>query len=93
MSLRLDNRNVSLCNDIEYFFHINNDRQLTINDFMKFFEEFRPGIRIGDQEEFIETVSSILDILVKYEYIEQLDVQYYHNPLSRAFVRKEQLNI
>ena len=46
VSLRLDNQNVSLCNDIEYFFHINNDPQLTINDFMKFFEGFRLGQRL-----------------------------------------------
>ncbi|MFL6397526.1 MAG: hypothetical protein ACJ706_10280, partial [Nitrososphaeraceae archaeon] len=75
------------------FFHINNNQELTINDFMKFFEGFRSGIRIGDQEKFIETVSSILDILVKYEYIEELDIQYDRDPLKRVFIRKEQLNI
>jgi hypothetical protein len=93
VSLRLDDRNIALCNDIEYFFHINNNHQLTINDFMKFFEEFRPGIRIGDREIFIETVSSILDILVKYEYIKEIDIPYDHDPLKRVFVRKEQLNM
>jgi hypothetical protein len=50
ISLKLEDRNIGLCNDIEYFFHINNNQQLTINDFMKFFEGFRSGIRIDDQE-------------------------------------------
>ena len=60
---------------------------------MKFFEGFRPGIRIDDREIFIETVSSILDILVKYEYIKEIDIPYDHDPLKRVFVRKEQLNM
>jgi hypothetical protein len=92
ISLKLEDRNIALCNDIEYFFHINSNEQLTINDFIKFFEGFRSGIRIGDREKFIETVSSILDILVKYEYIKELDIPYNHDPLKRVFVRNEKLN-
>jgi hypothetical protein len=92
ISLKLEDRNIGLCNDIEYFFHIKNNQQLTINDFMKFFEGFRSGIRIDDREIFIETVSSIFDILVKYEYIKELDVPYDRDPLRRVFVRNEKLN-
>jgi hypothetical protein len=93
VSLKLEGVNVSLCNDIEYFFHLNNNQRLTIKDFMKFFEEFRIGIRIDDPKKFIETVSSILDILVRYEYIKEITILDGHEPLKREFIRKEHLNI
>jgi hypothetical protein len=93
VSLKLEDGNVSLCNDIEYFFHLNNNQRLTIKDFMKFFEEFRIGIRIDDPKIFIQTVSSILDILVRYGYLIELEISEDHELLKRVFIRKEQLNI
>ena len=60
---------------------------------MKFFEGFRPWIRIRDPKIFIETVSSILDILVRHEYIKELNISDDHEPLKRVFIRKEKLDI
>ena len=36
--------NRGLCHDLEYFFHLDNNKEVTIDGFVKFYEKFRLGI-------------------------------------------------
>ncbi|MGA9169349.1 MAG: hypothetical protein WCF03_13080 [Nitrososphaeraceae archaeon] len=89
VSIKVGIGNVGLCRDIEYFFHCHNNEELTINDFLRFFKEFRIATQIVDLKLFSDTVSDILDILVENGYIK---LQTHHDdPLKRVY--KRQYNI
>lgn len=82
--------NRGLCHDLEYFFHLNNNKEVTIDNFVKFYEKFRISIRIVDLEAFTETVLSIADILVKHGFVEEAiksDIAD-KGPNTRIFIRR-----
>lgn len=89
VSEELGSNIVSLCNDIEYFFHINSNKKVTINDFIKFFEKFRLSIKINDLNEFTKAVKAVLRILINCEYIDEVPGD---NASTRMFIRKMNLD-
>jgi hypothetical protein len=71
-----------LCRDIEYFFHQHNNEELTINNFLKFFKDFR----MEDLKTFKRVISTIIDILIEHRY---LKLQIPHNNLLKRVYKRE----
>ena len=90
LEIGVANRNLELSRDVEYFFHSHNNKGFTIKDFLKFYKELRLSAQIVDLKAFVDSVSSILDILIEYGYVQ---LQTPHNdPLKRVYIRKYQLS-
>ena len=61
---------IPLCNNIELYFHHHRNENVTIKNMMKIYEEIEAN---KDPEDFVYNVSTILDILIKYRYVEEID--------------------
>lgn len=57
-----------LAKDVEYFFHYNRNKAVTIQDFIKFYKEFQ-GTKIVDEKSFVGILSKIIEILLISSYI------------------------
>ena len=76
---------VRLAKDVEYFFHYNRNKAVTIQDFIKFYKEFQ-GTKIVDEKSFVGIPSRIIEILLISSYI-KLKSDYIHS-LKKRYMRE-----
>lgn len=75
---------VRLAKDVEYFFHYNRNKAVTIPDFIKFYE-FR-GTKIVVKKSFADILSKIIEILLIYSYIKLKSDHI--DPLKKKYMRE-----
>lgn len=75
-----------LTQHLEYFFHYNKNKAVTIWNFIEFYEMFRPGTKIVDKKLFIGTVAAIIEILINHSYIKLKSD--YIDPLRKEYMRE-----
>jgi predicted transcriptional regulator len=62
---------VPLCNKMELYFYHHRNQNVTIRNLMELYRELDEDYQ--DQEDLVYNISAILDILIKYGYIEEID--------------------
>jgi hypothetical protein len=80
-----------LCNNIELYFYHHRNENVTIKDLMRLYDEFRK-IKIQDREDFVYDVSTILSILIKYGYVEEINASP-GDPYNRVCIRTKESNL
>lgn len=69
----LDLKNsTAICKDIEIFFHRHSNRRLTVDHYIKYYEQHHITKKIVDLETFTNEVETVCRILVKNDYIEYI---------------------
>jgi biotin operon repressor len=70
---RLDLKNsTEICEDIEIFFHHHSNRRLTVNHYIKYYEQHHITKKIVDLGTFTNEVEILFEILAKNGYIENI---------------------
>ena len=92
----VDNRvglnRVSICEDIEMFFHHNSNQRLTVNHYIRHYKNRYSQMEIIDLKAFTLEVKTIFDILAENGYIDCINKNDTTNkPL--AYIRREHVEI
>jgi hypothetical protein len=59
---------VNLCNDVQFFFTRNRGKDITAEDIVKFYLEYR-CLLVKNKDAFTQELRKVMDILVRNDYI------------------------
>lgn len=72
ISKKLGQEAVQFCNDIQFYFETNPNKELGISDLTKYWLDFRM-CRLEDEKAFTQELLTVLDVLTSFGYIQEVE--------------------